>query len=775
MADEPCKYEVLKEGDLSIIRFNWLGCPHSPSLESDPETMAKVLDAIIQVRDAKRVVIAESYEYEYDEAQTAMLAEIANVIDILLRKENILSKTQMTISECTKCYPSRFKFVEDILINKLRKDPISAYTQVLGAIQEAEHNMSALKFDKCKKCYTDYINNILQLIRGYLEKTTLIQKVQPMLAKIKPGDRSIYEELFNPAIRPNFTLTRFMSQPPVNGELVDEYTILDDVDVEIYAIPGKTEHYYHLVPPEFKLPEDEYMVLGMARKLMAGYKPSTASFTERTREYFERVGEDLISTVANEQKVSVPYERVKALSHILTRYTTGLGIMEVFLADPNLQDIYINAPIGEQPIRILHSQYSECITNIIPTKEDAEAMAARFRLESGRPLDEAEPVLDCSTSVPGGRARVAAITKNLSPAGLAFVFRRHRSKPWTYPLFIKNKMINPLAAGLLWFVVDGGRCLLFAGPRSSGKTSMLGSTLVEIMRKYRIICVEDTLEIPIERLRKMGFNILSLKVQSAITKLESELSAEAGIRTALRLGDSCLIVGEVRSTEAKALYEAMRVGALSNVVAGTIHGDDPYGVWDRVVNDLGVQTTSFKATDLLVMSAPIRSADGMHRTRRVFTITEVGKKWTDDPLKEHGFTELMHYDAKKDLLLPTKEFEEGKSEVLMSIASRVRDWAGDWDAIYDNIKLRASVKEAMVNIADRAKNPELLEAPFVGECNNQFHIYSEQVNQELGSLDSKEIYTRWTNWLESRVRGRPKGMEQEKQYHEPWKNGKEKK
>ncbi|MDP7282216.1 MAG: ATPase, T2SS/T4P/T4SS family [Candidatus Undinarchaeales archaeon] len=759
MAAEPCKYEVKKEGDSTIIRFNWIGCPYSPSPESDPEAMAKIIDALVQVKDAHRVVIAEAYEYEYDNEQTAMLAEIANVLDILVRKENILAKGKMTIKECNKCYPDRFKFVEDLLINKLRKDPIHAYILLINAINGAQNNIDALKFEKCKQCYTEYINNILQVIRGYLEKTKLIQLIIPKLDQITPGDRLIYEEIFSPNIRPNFTLTRYMSRPPINGELIDQYKILKDVDVEIYKIPGKTEHYYHMVPPEFKLPEDEYMVLGMARKIMVGYKPTSTGFTNQTRNYFERVGEDLIATVANEQNIPIKYERIKDLANILARYTTGLGIIEVFLSDPNLQDLYINAPIGEMPIKLLHGQWSECVTNIIPTKEDAEAMASRFRLESGRPLDEAEPVLDTSTKVPGGRARVAVITKNLSPEGLAFVFRRHRTRPWTYPLFIENKMMTSLAAGLLWFVVDGGRCLLFAGPRSSGKTSVLGSTLVEIMKKYRILTIEDTLELPVKELRDMGFNVLSMKVQSAITKLQSELPADEGIRTALRLGDSCLIVGEVRSKEAKALYEAMRVGALSNIVAGTIHGDTPYGVWDRVVNDLDVPTTSFKATDLLVMSAPIRSADGMHRFRRVFTITEVGKNWTDDPLKENGFTELLKYDAKKDVLLPTKEFINGDSEVLMSIANRVREWAGNWEAVYDNIKLRANVKQAIVDISKSTGNREFLEAQFVGECNNHFHLTTEQVSEELGGLDSKVIYERWTTWLKDRVKGRPQGME----------------
>jgi type IV secretory pathway ATPase VirB11/archaellum biosynthesis ATPase len=428
--------------------------------------------------------------------------------------------------------------------------------------------------------------------------------------------------------------------------------------------------------------------------------------------------------------------------------------MEILLADPHIQDIYVNAPIGEKPIRLLHSVWEECTTNLIPTKEDAEAMAARFRLESGRPLDEAEPVLDTSTAVPGGRARVCVITKNLGSEGLSFAFRRHRDKPWTFPLFIQNRTMSAMSAGLLWFLIDGGRTLLFAGPRSSGKTSMLSAAIVDIMRKYRIITVEDTLELPVKEYKKLGFNVLSMKVQSVITKLEAEIPADEGIRTALRLGDSCLIIGEVRSKEARALYEAMRVGALSNVVAGTIHGDDPYGVWDRVVNDLGVPTTSFKATDFIVMPAPIRSADGLHRYRRLVTVTEVGKKWTDDPRKENGFTELMRYNSKNDTVEPTKEFMDGESEVLMRIAERVKEWAGDWEAIYNNIKLRSDVNQALVDYAEKSGNNNILEAGFVSESNDMFHIISDQVNKELGGFDDKEIYSRWERWLKDSLKGK---------------------
>jgi type IV secretory pathway ATPase VirB11/archaellum biosynthesis ATPase len=347
---------------------------------------------------------------------------------------------------------------------------------------------------------------------------------------------------------------------------------------------------------------------------------------------------------------------------------------------------------------------------------------------------------------------VAAITEPLNPTGLAYSFRRHRDKPWTLPLFVNNKMLTPLAAGIMSFLIDGARTMLVAGTRSAGKSSLLGSVLVEIMRRIRIITIEDTLELPVAPLRDLGYNIQSMKVASALTRGTNEVSADEGIRTTLRLGDSALFVGEVRSTEAKALYEAMRVGALANTVTGTIHGDSPYGVYDRVVNDLGVPRTSFKATDIIVVANPVRSPDGLHRFRRVTQITEVRKHWEEDPLREGGFVDLMKYDAVTDRLQPTGDLLNGDSEVLKSIAGNVKEWAGNWDAVWDNVQMRSQTKEAIVQLAKDLKNPDILEAPFCISANDQFHRISDSVREETGSLDSKRILFEYNEWLRRQVK-----------------------
>jgi type IV secretory pathway ATPase VirB11/archaellum biosynthesis ATPase len=42
--------------------------------------------------------------------------------------------------------------------------------------------------------------------------------------------------------------------------------------------------------------------------------------------------------------------------------------------------------------------------------------------------------------------------------------------------------------------------------------------MLEIVPKHRIIVIEDSLELPVESLRKLNYNILRMKVRSALFK-----------------------------------------------------------------------------------------------------------------------------------------------------------------------------------------------------------------------------------------------------------------
>jgi type IV secretory pathway ATPase VirB11/archaellum biosynthesis ATPase len=414
--------------------------------------------------------------------------------------------------------------------------------------------------------------------------------------------------------------------------------------------------------------------------------------------------------------------------------------LEVLLEDPNVQDVYINAPANESPLCLNHSQVEDCVTNIFLTHNDTESLISRFRARSGRAFSEANPTLDLE--LPEFGTRVAVIGRPLSPDGVAFALRRQKTTPWTLPQFVENRTITAQAAGLLSFLVDGQVTMLITGSRGSGKTSLLVSLFGELMQKLRILTIEDTLEIPVPKFNAIGYRIQRLKIQSAVGRSETELTPQEALATALRLGESVLVIGEVRGPETKVLYESMRVGSAGNAVLGTIHGASTESVFERVVYDIGIPASSFKSTDIVVTSAPIRRGGGLRRFRRVLQISEVTKDWySQNPDPSEVFRDLMLYNSSKDRLEFTDEFQD--SEIVGKIARR---WNISREMAVENIELRAKIKQFMVDYSQKKKFSEILEIEHVVDANNRFRTLLERQVEE-GMYDYDSLYEDWKSWF----------------------------
>jgi hypothetical protein len=125
----------------------------------------------------------------------------------------------------------------------------------------------------------------------------------------------------------------------------------------------------------------------------------------------------------------------------------------------------------------------------------------------------------------------------------------------------------------------------------------------------------------------------------------------------------------------------------------------------------------------------------------------VRKHWINDPLAEGGFVDLLRYNVERDELEPTQELINGDSEILKNIASNVRGWAGNWNAVYDNIILRGKIKQELVDFASKVNKPQLLEAKFNALSNNAFHRISDRVRFEGGLSTSDAVFAEWKKWL----------------------------
>ena len=737
-------YIIEKDKSGAILKINFHNTFQFASIEHSDFAMEQVLRILELVGGVSKIVLSKQMEFEYPPEQTAMLNDFIDVINYLKKSYNVLDLIPQYQTQPE--YLVLFFQFRHILEKIIYSHPIIAYTHINKMRRDIIYKVQYTK-DEFKDMHLAFIDKHLTPSLNLLEKTQIIKKIKDSLPGYV-GSRDIYTTIFHPLIRPSFIYTNIQLKPSEDAIEINSYSV-DNVKVSIYKIKDDINYIYSIEPQEYFLSDTEYNILNEARRIISEYKPfeKSSNVQSEMRNIFSSIILNVLIELNKKYNSSFSYENLLKLRAILVRETVGFGIIEVISNDPKIQDIYINAPAGTKPIYVNHSIYGECKTNIVPTIYDLTAWVTKLKMLSNRPLDESVPTLDTYLNFPPNtRVRIAVTHPPLNAYGIGLTIRRHRSNPWTLPLFIKNKMINSLGAAIISFFVDYSSTFLVAGTRGSGKTSFLSSMIFQVLNKHRFIIVEDTREIDVDTMRKNGYNVESLQAQSPIIQTGTELPVSSAIRVSLRLGDSALILGEVRSEEAITLYEAMRVGALANIVGGTIHGDSPYGVFDRVVNDLHVPITSFKATDIIVITSIIKSPGGLKKERRVTRITEVRKRWTTDPVKENAFVDLMVYNAETDELEPTDALQSGDSEIIKRISSNVVVWKNDWNFVWGDIMLRKAWFDELVKIGNLS--PEMLESNFYVTANSAFHNIYENKTTALGYINYDEIFRDLMHWLE---------------------------
>src|SRR3989338_7887338 len=335
-----------------------------------------------------------------------MVQEIAKLYSQLTKRRDLVGYGNLLSDpNCIRWAAQWYASIQNITADLLKRDPIGAYVELKRTARDER-----IKIDKSvdqtyissAKKYISVLNYLMSL----MEKTKLIEAAKQYLSGYKLGERSVYRRIFTRDISPDFMFTKLMSTYPADGEEIYSYEIDKNTEVTIFKLPDNVQYLYHLMPPEFKLSEEKYEILDTARKIMSEHKPTRQEFIEpdRMRQVFYNIGSDLIDELVNYRNLKITSAEIDELSKILVRYTVCFGLIEVLLQDPKVQDITINSPVGDTPIFLVHENYEECSTNIMPSREDVESWATKFRILSGRPLDEANPILDTELAIPGARA-----------------------------------------------------------------------------------------------------------------------------------------------------------------------------------------------------------------------------------------------------------------------------------------------------------------------------------------------------------------------------------
>ena len=728
--------------------------PRSPL--SDPRCLGDIIEALSAEPDADTLILAGHIETQLRGPGMQALKGIVSLAGDLSH----LSSREPPAGrrDCGRCGLEPRKLFGEL--RRILLADIASFPDALrGGMARVQSAASAPPDQACAGCASDTSGDIAFAAEAFNGLAGFIMK-QGFQVVVSGQDTGNPDELRrnlpraldrtlerSQRIRPGFSQSWVAPSPPDDSEPVMEYAV-GDSRVAVLRPGNDTELLYHLVPFEYSLPAGHIRLLDDARQRMMQTVPQLRHFRrpEQARSYVQREGTRIISQLAQEKGVRLGATRAlqlagaRRLAGVLARYPAGLGITEYFLEDPNVQDVYMDAPAHLNPVYVTLGGLADprargrCRTNVSLGAGDAESLLSRFRFGSGRPFSEARPYLE--TDIQGYSTRVTVIGKPLSPEGVAIALRRHSTDPWTLPRLVAAKSLTPLAAGLLSFLVDGQSTILVAGSRGAGKTSLVGALMLEFPRSQRILTIEDTLELPAEAMKCLGYKLQSMQVRSSLGGM-GEMSADEALRLSLRLGESAIVMGEVRGQEARTLYEAMRAGTAGSSVLGTIHGNSAMSVHERVVHDMGIPPKAFSATDIVVV-AGLRRPFGAHRSvRRITEISEVVKD------SDGQFRELMAYDEGADQLVEKGDL--ASSERIRAIA---RSFNFTPEQAVRAIRLRAQVLQEMVSFAAGLKNDAVLGARWVADANDALWGALER-----HPTDFSAALDEWRAWFGRRTAG----------------------
>ena len=384
----------------------------------------------------------------------------------------------------------------------------------------------------------------------------------------------------------------------------------------------------------------EYVVVPFEYAYPAGLCRVAGSLVEDVRGRYRREGgpldrnsvtemcRDAVSARSDEIRSLCPEGTDTAgleedLCGVARRHSVGAGIFETLLADPNIEDVYVDAPCASNRIHVTvngvggRNAHTRCRTNLVADAREVSGLVNILLRDSGLRFCRSSPVLE--TDLRGFDTRATVIGYPLSPMGDAVALRRHSDTPWTLTRLVANGTVDPWTAGLLSFLVNNRCTILVCGPRGAGKSSLLSALMFEFPLDQRILTLEDTLELPCDRMRSMGYRVQSMLVDDRMGGDQEDRSADA-LRVALRMGESAIVLGEVRGEEASVLYRSMQVGRAGSSIMGTVHGDSPETVYRRMVDDAGVSPEAFSATDVVVTLGTVGGRPGGGMIRRVESV-----------------------------------------------------------------------------------------------------------------------------------------------------------
>jgi pilus assembly protein CpaF len=124
------------------------------------------------------------------------------------------------------------------------------------------------------------------------------------------------------------------------------------------------------------------------------------------------------------------------------------------------------------------------------------------------------------------------------------------------------------------------KCLVICGGTGVGKTTLLRALAADIPAWERLITIEDSLELGLDRYPELHPDVVALEAREPNVEGQGGISLAELVRWALRMSPDRVIVGEARGEEVLALLNAMSQGTDGSMA--TLHSSSSKGAFTKL-------------------------------------------------------------------------------------------------------------------------------------------------------------------------------------------------
>src|SRR5471032_3137050 len=229
------------------------------------------------------------------------------------------------------------------------------------------------------------------------------------------------------------------------------------------------------------------------------------------------------------------------------------------IQDPDVTEIMVN---GSRRIFVERHGLIEAVDGVEIDERNLKVAVKNIARALGDDVSEEKPILD--SSLPDG-SRVAAVFPPCSVGGTTLTIRKFQTRFFTADELVRIGTMTPEVLAVVRAAIEHNENILISGGTSTGKTTLLNALAAFLPANDRIVLIEDTAELQIDRP-----NLVRFEARREQAGLPAVTIREL-LRATLRHRPDRIIVGEVRGGEAYDLLQALNTGHAGTL--STIHAN----------------------------------------------------------------------------------------------------------------------------------------------------------------------------------------------------------